>query len=272
MEFHQLGKQCFMTICKQLDFLPFLCSFCGHVYCKEHYPRGNHDCSSSDHTLSEVKKDPDSYLPCSYENCRDKSAVSLNCSVCLKHFCIEHRYHGCLDKPPTEEEIKRFNEPKQKFAIAKSEVESQVSARLQEQVNKKWSATARKVQLMKLKGKAKGTKDIPVPHRLYFLIFPPLQCNSPSSPVYISNEWTVGRVIDSVADLCKIPNKNNEAIAPKIRIFKHSNGGMLSPLSKTFQSLVEEGLVFDGDKLILEYVPESDLKNDYLINVSLYKE
>jgi predicted nucleic acid binding AN1-type Zn finger protein len=37
MEFYNLGKHCQDQYCRQQDFLPFVCDYCNHAYCKEHH-------------------------------------------------------------------------------------------------------------------------------------------------------------------------------------------------------------------------------------------
>lgn len=53
------------------------------------------------------------------------------------------------------------------------------------------SETARKVQLMRIKSKAVGPKDVPVAHRVYFNV---QEFNTKKDvPVYISKTWTIGK-------------------------------------------------------------------------------
>lgn len=44
MEFPNLGQQCSLQNCSQLDFLPFTCTNCQQIFCKEHYITSAHDC------------------------------------------------------------------------------------------------------------------------------------------------------------------------------------------------------------------------------------
>ena len=43
-DFSNLGEHCSFQYCKQKDFLPFTCSACSQVYCKEHFRFDDHDC------------------------------------------------------------------------------------------------------------------------------------------------------------------------------------------------------------------------------------
>ena len=44
MEFMHVGKHCSITTCKQQDFLPFQCDFCGDVHCQDHRRPDDHQC------------------------------------------------------------------------------------------------------------------------------------------------------------------------------------------------------------------------------------
>jgi hypothetical protein len=84
-------------------------------------------------------------------------------------------------------------------------------AKKKESLNK----TAHKVQLMRLKVKAVGSKGIPVTDRVYFLMHSPLTVLQKSKAVFVAKQWSIGRVIDSVADLCDIPNRNKAVVNRK---------------------------------------------------------
>lgn len=121
------------------------------------------------------------------------------------------------------------------------------------------SKTAFKVQLMRLKGKAVGSKVIPATDRAYFLIYLPLTVQQKSKAVFVAKQWSIGRVIDSVADLCHISNRNNEIAAKKLRLFRHHDGQILcTEMERKLQQLLNDGTVIDGETLILEYTIGSD--------------
>jgi len=44
MEFPNVGKQCEVKECRQLDYLFFVCSGCNKVVCDQHHPPANHSC------------------------------------------------------------------------------------------------------------------------------------------------------------------------------------------------------------------------------------
>merc|ERR1712088_1239873 len=88
---------------------------------------------------------------------------------------------------------------------------------------------AAKVQLMKLKMKAQGSKAIGNQDRIYFGIK--------------SSE-----------------NKNNVADAPKLKLFKHLDGLLVTnQLDKPLNEMIKNEEVFNGDILIMEYVESNDI-------------
>ena len=44
MEFAHVGSHCFLDGCKQQDFLPFKCEFCGDTHCADHRRPDDHQC------------------------------------------------------------------------------------------------------------------------------------------------------------------------------------------------------------------------------------
>lgn len=126
---------------------------------------------------------------------------------------------------------------------------------------------AQQIRLMKLKGKALGDNKIPTNDRVYFLVHPPMKDNNiiPAVPLFTSKTWTVGRTIDLFAVRLKIENRNDKSNTPKIRLFKLEDGNHLSnQMDSVIGRMVNGGLVFNGDSLILHYVDTT--KNPIEIN------
>lgn len=133
-----IGAHCSHPECNQLDFLPFRCSACRHVYCQEHRSAAAHSCTyatseSNDvivcpicaravklvpgeepevtferHTLTTC--DPSNYEKvhkkprCPVKNCKEK-LTSINvhtCKDCDATVCLKHRLgpdHNCPGRP-----------------------------------------------------------------------------------------------------------------------------------------------------------------------------
>lgn len=113
---------------------------------------------------------------------------------------------------------------------------------------------------MKLKGKALGDNKIPTSDRVYFSIYPPMKENQiiPALPLFTSKNWTVGRTIDLFAVRLKIENRNDKVNTPKLRLFKLDDGQHLSnPMDYVIGRMINDGLICNGDALILHYVDDS---------------
>jgi hypothetical protein len=116
---------------------------------------------------------------------------------------------------------------------------------------------AAKVQLMKLKQNAEGSKGIVTEDRIYFRVhFLAKRSNSISSKnVFVSKRFSVGKIIDVLADLCQIENPNNSSnSSKKLRIFRRTDGEIWSSdLTVDLESMIEAENAFSGESIILEY-------------------
>jgi len=128
MELPGLGKRCALLECNQLDFLPFKCTHCQLIFCKDHFMPDKHTCTQSDTvSVSEAVEHVEHYR-CTYDNCSVSSSVEMCCQVCKKHFCLQHRHHGCSDKDQAtrDKERDKWEAPRKQFERAKAEVDRQV--------------------------------------------------------------------------------------------------------------------------------------------------
>lgn len=291
MEFPDTGERCALKDCKQLDFLPFKCDHCNLTFCKNHFNGESHGCSKS---LSDVisSKEPSSNFVCSKEDCKETSHVEMLCYKCKIHFCLKHRYHGCFETNDDEtlKKLKKWQIPKRQFAQAKAIVDQEVSDSLKKSKN---TAMANKVckkrlpvdfnccnnlklfrfyqvQLMRVKSVAVGPKNVPVNERCYFLVYPPITVSNKVSNVpkgiYMNKHWTIGKIIDSMADILKIPNNNNTTTGNKLRLFNHNTGtSICNQMDAPLMDLLESSLLIDGQCIILEY------SDDASVDLTLYK-
>ena len=128
-----LGKHCFVTHCKQLDFLPFKCTFCEETFCLEHRTAESHQCPKSYVTdvhvpicplcgkIVKKSKNEDvnaqvSYhiqsgckelvvsqkakkeKRCTFKGCKRHEILPFHCNQCQRQFCVRHRHaqdHMC---------------------------------------------------------------------------------------------------------------------------------------------------------------------------------
>ena len=123
---------------------------------------------------------------------------------------------------------------------------------------------------MKLKGKAIGLKSIPLTERCYFQVHTPLngaiKTKSPPKAVFVSSEWSIGRIIDYISDALNVPNHNNVTTATKLRLFHHKTGKILTKqVDETLSKFLSTNILINGDDIILEY------SNDEILESSLYR-
>ena len=128
MEFPGLGKRCGLLECKQLDFLPFKCSHCQLVFCKDHFMPDKHMCTYNDSVSIIEAGEPLKHYCCTYDGCSMSSSVEMCCQVCNKHFCLHHRHHGCnyMDQATADKERNKWEAPVRQFELAKAEADRQV--------------------------------------------------------------------------------------------------------------------------------------------------
>lgn len=260
MEFPSVGIKCANPDCKQLDFLPIECE-CKQTFCSEHFTIHVEECRV-DNKVQELKK-IEAY-DCSHAGCQARNIVPITCEKCGKHFCITHRHITYCEPPSAEERnaaIEKMKAPILEFQKQKEIVEQQLDATLANvKKRQKNVATANKVQLMRIKNKATGLKNIPSTDRLYFNIHRPSSKETPV-PIYVSKKWSVGRAIDAIADVCKIKNLNNQQNALQLRLFKKDTRAIVSgDLSEILDTLLDTAVIIDGEDIILEYVEDNCVK------------
>merc|ERR1712181_106637 len=75
--------------------------------------------------------------------------------------------------------------------------------------------------------------------------------------IQVSKKWSMGRVVDSLAATLGVENRNNVAGADKLLIFRVGDGmSLCGDMSEPVESLLQREEMFNGDSVVLEYVPE----------------
>lgn len=251
-----IGQHCGVSQCHQLDFLPFKCNFCSMIVCKDHSNPQYHSCTGDFDKVLKEKPDSVTYsYACQYEGCNGGELTPVICFGCKNNFCLAHRHqvdHKCT----------AYVEPKNPLAEAAQKMETITSKMSTNESSKgqgrKNDKLAAKVQLMKLKQKSDGASGLPREERLYFLIMLPTVLHSKAKKhnVFISHHWTVGRAVDAIAELAKVPNHNNVVDADKLILFRASDGSSLGAMDVKLKALVDDQQLFNGQSIILEYVPK----------------
>lgn len=143
MEFPDVGDRCSVKDCGELDFLPIVCNHCHDTFCKQHFDVTSHKCTSFCDNVVNTKTKAFSYV-CSDESCEETSSIYVCCIKCKKHFCLNHRFHGCLEYSNEEKtmKLKKWQIPKKQFAEAKAIVDQEITNSLKKSKN---TAMANKV-------------------------------------------------------------------------------------------------------------------------------
>lgn len=121
---------------------------------------------------------------------------------------------------------------------------------------------------MKIKNKALGDNKIPTDNRLYFSVLPPWideNTDYKAMPLFTSKQWSVGRTIDLFSKKLKVDNKNNEVNEPKLRLFKLSDGSLISKTTDILMESLIDSVLVNGDSLILNYVKANELSDETCI-------
>ncbi|GMM36165.1 Cuz1 protein [Saccharomycopsis crataegensis] len=234
-----IGKHC--QHCRQLDFLPFVCSECGGTFCGDHRVPGIHRCSSPS------SKDSSATIPTSETT---STTPGLTAKQLFAQAKEPKRYETDrrlgTGTPGTLGEMLRSTqgqsmgglkalEKVRKFVFQQRKSSSKESSSSFKSFFKS-SPSQRIVNVSKLKSVAKGDPKTPMSERVYvWLILVPddsdfgeffekkqhLQADF-RKPFYVSRSWPVGRALDSATQIYKIKNQNNKAVdkSQKLSIFR----------------------------------------------------
>jgi len=245
-----IGKHCAVPDCNRLDFLPFPCPGCELIFCLVHKTQEEHTCSEKDAKPDLPEFTGEKSHACCYGNCERRELTPIICEACGKNFCLSHRHQ-------TEHDCEKYEAPKERMTKTKEHVQNIVDSKpapTRKGRGRKSKATAAKVALMKIKQKASGERGTPETERVYLNIILPLGSSVSSKPMYFSQKWTIGRVIDQAASLADVKNENNVPSAKKLRLFEPDTGDMYV-VEETLESLLgDAGGVYSGGTLIMEYV------------------
>ena len=69
----------------------------------------------------------------------------------------------------------------------------------------------------------------------------------------------MGKVVDSVADTLGVPNFNNVGDRDKLKLFRSVDGvSVCEEMSTGVKTIIDSEELFNGDKVILEYVENNE--------------
>ncbi|CAO3703626.1 unnamed protein product [Rhizopus stolonifer] len=155
---------------------------------------------------------------CSMKGCHDVDSRigPVLCEGCNGGYCLKHRH------PSTHQCESLFADEKKKLErklaaqekVAKTlKLSSNITKQTTRTVVPAKSKTGGMVELMKMKSQAKGDSSVPVASRIFLYVQCPKLSNMDSISVYFDKKNSVGRALDTLANMCKIINKNNTVSA-----------------------------------------------------------
>jgi len=110
-----------------------------------------------------------------------------------------------------------------------------------------------KIELIKLKMKATGDDFIPTQQRVYFNVsFPKESKQSKDLGMYFSKDWSVGKVVDRIAQQGKIRNDNNTSTSERLHLRLTDTDDDAFEFGITLKELIEAGKLEQGQRLTLE--------------------
>jgi len=186
---------------------------------------------------------------CNYQDCKNRELIPVTCDFCNKEFCLIHRHqqdHEC-------EKLEKSKNVESKTAILVKNILDSKGVMIKE--NKQFRAkNATKinaqVSLMKLKLNATGEKTIPANDRIYFGITLPI--TTVTKAYFFSKTWTIGKLVDYIANGEKLVNLNNVSSAKKLKIFQEE-GKEDIPTDSTLDTLIANQTLINGQNLTLKY-------------------
>ncbi|CAO3673025.1 unnamed protein product [Umbelopsis vinacea] len=151
--------------------------------------------------------------PCGVEGCLEGDPMIglVQCDACSGLFCLKHRYqpaHHCTAETLAQKE------KEDRRTAARLKIEEHLGKRPFEKssaaVVVKPKKLNPKLELMKMKAKAKGDTSIPQASRMYFSVHFPQSIDRDPVPLYFDKNQSIGRMLDRIAQVGNIPNNNHK--------------------------------------------------------------
>lgn len=269
-----IGRHCF--ICRELDFLPFVCPKCNKSYCNNHRSDFNsHQCVVDEQekrllNLENSRIDTSS-LPKSSEVFPDLPKIR-------KEAELKHRQHqnntigqrlssvkGSTTLTSVEVALLRLKKllgnSKSGTKTSKTSAATRASSLLGRFTSPGNTSTAgRMVELNKLKRSAIGDSRVNVGDRVYVWVIYNSEDDTKfenKKAQYFSKKWPIGKMLDNSAELSNIKNLNNREIdsSLKLAMFRKVREGESDPNSDGFIYIPTNGRVSkeikDGDEVYI---------------------
>ena len=71
--------------------------------------------------------------------------------------------------------------------------------------------------------------------------------------------WVMGKIVDNISDTLSIPNFNNMGDREKLKLFRSVDGvSVCEDMSLGVKTILDKEDLFNGDKVLLEYVENNE--------------
>lgn len=226
-----VGTHC--AFCRQMDFLPFHCKYCGGDFCASHRLKEAHHCSW---LIENEKKKPvveksstptdnggkyfQSLLP-DKGYIRIQNGTAKKAEETLKVHTSSAR--STVSKTALDKLTRFFKKRESKKTFFSKKAKSKPSNKI--------------IQLANLKRIAKGDSSIPITNRLYlycYVIDNEDEDDPKEHEIFINRVWPIGRALDSIAKQLNLRNQNNDfriTADQKLYLYrKKDDSGEVQPL------------------------------------------
>lgn len=220
-----IGKHCYK--CQKLDFLPFSCEFCGHIYCEGHRSLQSHGCEDKrpqrqivkDGKHVDSKESVASLFPNRIDDMKKVDQSLQNATLQPTNIITKQFRVGDV--------AKRTTNAFTKFA-------RYLNVKTDQGKGVKKPIVSKTADIMTLRKNAKGDIKVATNDRIYLwckavddtksLVVPTSE--ERGHAVYISKNWPAGRALDSIADTLRIKNNNNSTVSndERLNMFLMTNG------------------------------------------------
>ncbi|CAI4035959.1 hypothetical protein SMKI_14G1690 [Saccharomyces mikatae IFO 1815] len=251
-----VGKHC--AYCRQLDFLPFHCSFCNEDFCSKHRLKEDHHCSwlLEHEEALKANKSPNKSQNGIHSNNEAyfKSLLPERASVRVQIATKEKerskdsnttKVGSTLNSKTLDKILKFFQKNEKKNSHNKSK--------------KNFNSSSNKIiQLANLKKISKGDTKIPMQNRIYVWCYSvdgeekDNTIEDAKVPIYINKIWPVGRAMDylSIQLNVKSSTLTSSSSNETFQLYKLKNGNPIS-FDKIEPSLRVTNEIKDLDTLYL---------------------
>lgn len=199
-----VGKHC--HLCNQLDFLPFICSFCHHQFCLEHRNQKAHYCTELNDNIISIDNNNQTIT----ENNEKFFKTLLPEKANIRILNQNNDYNINNSSKKDEKSMKEYLNRSAKERLIRF-INSIKSSSGQKAIS---NSKLRISNIEKLKKNSIGLKSISNDKRLYINCFNVTNSDedqtssSNPTPVFVDRTWINGKIIDYLSNQLNVKNKN----------------------------------------------------------------